>query len=93
MEQLQLFGPPAPPKVRRHPIGGAGKVTWTKLLAPKTARLPQCDHCLLDAHNAGGPIPMRARVVRSQDGQKLYLCHPHAAAAHAPKKYTGLRVP
>lgn len=92
MTQLQLFDTPAPPKVRKYPVSGAGSVTWTKLKAPKTARLPQCDHCVLDAHNAGGPIPMRARVVRSQNGEKVYLCYPHASAAHAPKKFTGLQV-
>lgn len=79
MDQLPLFDPPAPPPVRpRSPSGSVGATSWTKLKAPKGKRLPQCDHCVLDAHEAGGPIPMRARCVRSQGGYKLYLCIPHA---------------
>lgn len=79
MDQLHLFDPPAPPRPRsRAAPSGAGRVIWTKLVAPKGKRLPQCDHCLLDAHEANGPIPMRARTVRTQDGIKRYLCFGHA---------------
>jgi hypothetical protein len=49
--------------------------TWAPY---KPLKSGHCDHCMTVAHEAKGPVPMRARYKRTDENGPIFLCGPHA---------------
>jgi hypothetical protein len=80
MEQLTLFEA-KPNRVRPRTIhaGESPASTWHRYNNATIRRPAQCDFCVLNCHeDALAPIPRKARYVRKQDDEALFLCLQHA---------------
>jgi hypothetical protein len=78
MEQLPLFET-KPSRVWPRTVPAIENPTWHRYNNATLKRPAQCDFCVLNCHEDRlAPIPRKARYVRKQGDEALFLCLQHA---------------